>query len=250
MRRAAVALAALLASAPRPAGAAELSLAYGRDRATGDAADWQALSLDAAWLGEARARAEVGARRQERFGLADWDLRAGGSLPAGAWTLTGEATASATHQVVPVLSAAAEAGRPLSAGLAASVRARWARYRLGGDPVDTGLASATLEHYSGPWRTGATAYGATVEGAVGASLRLFVDRAYGDGSRLGLSAAGGRELDVTEARQVRSLRAWTGAATGLHELDPAWALTWEVGFQRLTGHTTRLGARLGVRLRL
>ena len=243
-------LPALLAAAPGPGRGAELELGYGRDRATGPGPDWQALSLGAAWTGEARARAEAGALRQERFGLADWDFRAAAATPLGGWTLGLEATGSATHRVVPVASAAVEVGRGLGGGLAASARGRWARYRPAGGQVDAGLGSLTLERYAGPWRAGATAYGAAVGGALGGSLRLFLDRSYLDRSRVGLSLAGGRELDVTEALEVRSLRTWTAAATGLHALDQAWALTWEVGLQWLPGLTTRLGARLGVRLHL
>ena len=240
----------VLALATGSARASELELGYGRDRVTGPGPDWQALSLRAAWTGDGPARAEAGALRQERFGLADWELRGGGAVPLGAWTLAAEASGSATHRVVPAATAASEAGVGLGGGLALSARVRWARYRPPAEPVDAWLGSLALERYAGPWRAGAAAYGATVRGALGGSLRLFLDRAYRERSRVGVSASGGRELDVTGALAVRSLPTWTGAVTGLHELDRAWALAWEVGLQRQPGVTTRLGARLGVRLRL
>lgn len=249
MRRAALAL--LLAAAAAPALPAEVEASYGQEHLTRGFSDWRQAALGVAWEREDRGRVEAGARALERFDRWDAELRAGGSAPLGPrWTLAAEASASPTHEVAPAWTAALEADLAAGGGFVASARGRWSRYQLPPGPVDTGLGSLGLERYLGAWRAGGTAYAAAIHQTLSGSARLFVDRFYGERSRAGISAAAGRELSVTEDLRVEGFRTWTVAAGGAHELGATWAVTWELGVQRLEGLTTRTGGRLGLRLRI
>lgn len=248
MTRAALAL--LLAAAAAPAPAAEVEAGYGQEHLTGGFSDWRWLSLSVAWEREDRARVEAGARAQERFDRRDAELRVAGTSPLGpGWTVSAEASASPTHEVAPALTAGLGADLSLGGGFVASARGRWSRYRTPPGPVDTGLGSLGLERYFGAWRAGATGYAAAVRRTLSGSARLFLDRFYGERSRAGISASAGRELSVAEDLRVEGFRTFAFAAGGAHEIGAGWAVTWELGVQRLEGLTTRTGGRLGIRFR-
>jgi hypothetical protein len=139
----------LLAAAPA-AGAVELEASYGRERLSGDRADWQSAGASATWTREDRARVDLGLLGLERYGRRDAQLSAAAASPAGAgWSLAADALASPSHEFVPALALGLLAARQLGGGLVAAAAARWSRFEVSAGSVDAGLGSLALERYGG-----------------------------------------------------------------------------------------------------
>jgi YaiO family outer membrane protein len=245
MRALAAAVLLLAAGVSR---AAQVELAYGEEVLTRGYAGWRAASLEAGWGGAGEAALTLSARALDRFALRDLEAGAAGSVPLGAgWRAGAEASASATHRVVPAWSAGLQLQRALGRGFVASAAARWSRYLAAATATDTGLGSLGVERYFGAQRLAWTGYLSTLAGTWSGSQRLAWDLFLREGDRLGVAIAAGRELESVGGGEVRGARVFAAALTGRHAVADGWSLSWELGVQRQGELYVRTGGRVGLR---
>jgi YaiO family outer membrane protein len=243
-------LAALLVlSAPAPALATDLEIAYTEEFLTNGYSNWRSLGLGAAWRLDERALLAVSARELQRFDLHDLDLGASASGPLGdSWVLGGEATASPTHRFTALVSGALHLQYAIGWGLVGSAGVKWARFANEAGASHPVIGRMGVEYYWGAFRVGWTGFLSTVSGAWSASQRATGDFFYGDGGRVGVGLSMGRELESVGGRVVMT-DVLGAVVAGRHDVDAAWSLLWEVGVQRQGGLYTRTGATLGIRRR-
>ena len=173
-----------------------------------------------------------------------WDTTVG--FGAG-WRVGVEATASATHRVVPAWSAGLQLQRAVGAGFVASATARWSRYEAAATATGTGLGSLGVERYWGTQRLAWTGYLSTLAGTWSGSQRLAWDLFLREGDRLGVAIAAGRELEGVGGGEVRGAQVVAAALTGRHAVAGGWSLSWELGVQRQGVLYVRTGGRVGLR---
>jgi len=247
LTRALAVLALVLPVAARATTTIELS--QGAEALSGDRPAWRATALETVWSSGRGAAIGAGVRELSRFSRDDVDGAVWAQAPLGGFVLGVEGSASPTWRFVPRWSAGARVERGLPAGWVASLGVRALRYE--GDLARTTatLASFGLECYWGRWRAAATTTAVGVEGAWSGGERLALDLYYGDGGRLGVSVAAGRELESIGGGQVLRTDVLGAALAGAHPLAVDWAVTWELSAQRQGDLYTRTGGRLGLRRR-
>jgi YaiO family outer membrane protein len=226
-----------------------VEVSQGAEALSGDRPSWRTTAVDAAWTGERGAAAGGGLRALSRFDRDDLEAAAWGQVPAGAFILALEGSASPTWRFLPRWRAGARVDRRLGAGWIASLGAGASRYDgdLGETTVTQGTAG--VERYWGRWRAAATTTAVLLEGAWSAGERLALDLYYGDGGRAGASFAAGRELESLGGGRVLRSDVVSGALAGAHPVGRGWAVTWEVSTARQGEAYTRTGGRLGLRRR-
>jgi YaiO family outer membrane protein len=240
---------ALALALPLVAHGSMVELSHGADALSGGRPAWRATALEGLWTGERGAAAGGGLRELSRFDRSDVDLSAFGQAPVAGLVLGAEASASPTWRFVPRWSAGARAERALGAGWVASAGARLLRYEGEAGRTTPLLASGGLERYFGRWRAAGVGTAVALEGEWSGGGRLALDLFYGDGGRVGASAAAGRELEsLGGGRLLRTDVVGAGLA-GAHPLGAGWALAWELSVQRQGDLYTRTGGRLGLRRR-
>jgi YaiO family outer membrane protein len=187
-------------------------------------------------------------RRTERFDQADHELQAGINWAVGrAGALTLEGTGAPGADVLPRWSAFAALRQPLPAdfGLAAGLRHK--RYQ------DRYLNVLTLtgEKYFGDYYAAWTTYLSKLQGAGNnVANQLRVDRFYRGESRVGLLVAMGQETESVGQDQFVDSDTLSATLTGLHQLTPAWAVTWDLIYHDQDDAYRRGGFRVGLRREL
>lgn len=229
----------------------QLELGAGRESLSRGLASWRQEDAAVRWRRAPGSLAEFNARRTERFGLTDRELGTALAWPLDAqWSAQLAATASATHRVLPRYSASGALQRQLGDGWVAQAGLRSTRYErdranalsLGADKYFGGAAV-------GEWRAAAQLTLTRLAGAGSSeSLRLQLDRWFGQRTRIGLIASAGREIDnlgqgnvlVSDARALVLLARWSPGG--------AWSINGELGRTDLGDRYRRSGGRLGVQL--
>jgi YaiO family outer membrane protein len=243
------ALATLALVLPLAARAATVELSQGYETLSGGRPSWRATALDATWTGEGGVAAGGSLRELSRFERDDFEAAAFGQTPFGGFVLALEGSASPTWRFVPRWSGGARADRPFGGGFIASLGARVARFEGPDASTTVTFANAGLERYWGRWRAAATTTAVELEGSWSGGGRLALDLYYGDGGRVGVSAAAGTELESLGGGQVLRTDVLAAALAGAQPLRGGWALTWELSLARQGDLYTRTGGRLGIRRR-
>jgi YaiO family outer membrane protein len=247
-RRAAVALAALVALGRAAGGATEIEAGYSRETLTNGLPDWKRAYLEAAHHFGARSTLYGLLQETERFSLRDTQTTAGLYFPLGtSWTGLAEAGYSSQHQVLPRSTVYAQLLRSFGAGWNAFAGLRHNEFTAEASDVFT----LGAERYWSAWRGAYTLYVGRPEGASSASSHRFdLDRYYGERSSIGLMFVTGRELESVGppvgliSSDVRAV-----SLIGRHWISPAWALSYELGAHEQGDLYTRRGGRLGLRYR-
>ncbi|HSD18990.1 MAG TPA: YaiO family outer membrane beta-barrel protein [Anaeromyxobacter sp.] len=240
-------LALLALSLPVVARAASVELSHGVDALSGDRPGWRATALEALWTGARGAAGGFATRELSRFDRDDVEFAAFGQAPVGGFVLALEGSASPTWWFLPRWSAGLRVERAVAPGWIASVGVRAARYERDVTRSTPLFASAGLERYWGRWRAAATTATVGLAGTWSGTGRLALDLYYGNGGRVGVSAAAGRELEsIGDGRLLRS-NVLGAAIVGAHPLRGGWAATWELSAQRQGDLYVRTGGRLGLR---
>lgn len=240
-------LLAIAIALPVVAQGTTVELSHGVEALSGDRPGWRATALELLWTGERGAAAGLAAREHSRFEREDLELGAHGQAPLGRFVLALEGSASPTWRFLPRWAGGLRVERALTREWIASAGVRAARYDGDLSRSTPVFASAGLERYWSRWRAAATTTAVALEGAWSGNGRLALDLFYGEGGRVGVSAAAGRELEsLGEGRLLRT-NVLAGAITGAHPLRGGWATTWELSAQRQGDLYTRVGGRLGLR---
>lgn len=209
--------------------------------------DWRSRYVSGAWHPE-RDRALYGSLREtERFDLDDAEAMAGIYHPVSpALTVHAEASASATHRVLPKWTTLVQFQYALPAGVGVHVGVRHADY-LDARVNDVRL---TVERYFSDYRIAYVATGSRlVDGDSALTHVLQAAYYYGEDSFVGVTAAFGEEVESLGASGVTVTDVAGGALTGRHALTGAWSLVWHAGSHEQGKRYTRNAVGAGFRYR-
>ena len=187
-------------------------------------------------------------RETERFALRDTEIAAGLYHALGAdWTGQVEASHSSQHKVLPELSLLGQLAWAAGNGWVASGGLRYSEYT----DTRTRLLIGGVERYFDRYRAFYTLYNGKPEGAGSATAhRVGIDYYYyGERSRIGAAVTWGREVENIPPAGVVTSEVRALALLGRHWLNPAWAVTWEIGTHEQGDLYRRTGGRLGLRYR-
>lgn len=253
MRLSALAWAGLAASSLAAAEPTwQLEAGAGAQTLGGGRGHWsqQDLALRAREVGGAAGSIEW--RRVDRFGRVDQELglqvRAS---PLPGWWAGIRVTRSPEHQMLPRRALRLELQRQPAAGWLVDAALQQSRH----DAARVDSASLGVEAYraaggDADWRFAARISVGRIDNTRGSSLQLQIDRIGGDGSRLGLIVADGRESETDAAGSAFLVRQTTAALVARWPLGGRWALVGDLGATRVASTYWRRGGRLGVQLDL
>ena len=227
---------------------AEIQLSFSYEDLTNGYAPWRSVALDFSKKLAERKVVYGTFRETSRFSLGDQEVLAGLYYPLGRhWTALFEATASPSHQVLPKFSVLGQLEHSFGKGWNAQAGIRHTVY----DAARTNLGIFTLERYFENYRAGYTLYISQLEGAgLSAGHRVQGDRYYGQGSRVGLGFAFGRELEnVGPPRGILRTETKNVFLVGEHWFAAHWAIAYEVGWHKQGDLYTKRGASVGLRYR-
>ena len=220
----------------------ELAAGYSHEALTNGYQDWRSVWLRARHGTEAGTAVYGAARHTQRFGLDDSEFQAGLNLPLAApFSLTMEAGASPSHNVLPRWSAMAEVGVNAAGwGLAAGYR------RTEYDHSRTDMGIFRLERYLGDFRAAYTFYPVSVENAGSASGHAFrLDWYYSDRDFIGIGYATGREVENAGTAGLLVSDITEYLVTGRRFVTGDWSLLFEAGSHRQAPYYTRNWFSLG-----
>ena len=226
----------------------EIELGGTRERLTGGRPDWSSLYLEGQHRFAPRQTLYGGIRETERFSLRDTEVWAGYYHPLNAdWTGLLEASVSDQHNVLPKNSVFGQLSRTLSDGWGLNVGWRHSEFTR----TDVNVLVAGAERYWGNWRAAYTLYAGRPDGATtGVAHRLALSYYYGEGSTVGISATGGREVEnVGPPTGILSSNVRDLTLTGRHWMTRDWGLSWDLVAHEQGTLYRRQGFRLGLRYR-
>nr|AQQ74534.1 hypothetical protein [uncultured bacterium] len=229
-------------AAGAPANEIEAGIAY--DRLTNGLPEWWREYLEALHRFDTRQLVYGGLQHAERFRRDDTEIYGGAYQPLGpATTVSGEATAGATHDIFPEWSLFGQVAQTLPRGWGVQLGLRHRAYR--GATVDIG--SLILERYWGAYRGAYTYALADLEGETAGSHRLQLNYYYGDRSTVGVSYATGRELESAGTPVVLIYDVTYYGLSGRHWLNDRWAMSYAVEVNEQGDSYRRMEFTLGVR---
>jgi YaiO family outer membrane protein len=231
---------------PLPAVAADASwvvqggAAY--ERLSNGSPDWQEVDAAVRRRLEGGTTIELGGRQAQRYGATDQELSAGVQWPLEKdWNLALRATAS-TAAFLPREGIAIDATRVLGAGWVAEAGLTRNRYTPTDGPVSgTTLLRLGAERYVGQWRMAAGFTQSRLDGGATAhGWRLQCDHYIGETGRIGLLAAGGRELEAAPTGVI-STRVDSVVLLTRLGLAAGWSLDVDAGRTRVSGIVRQAG---------
>ncbi|MFT3913420.1 MAG: YaiO family outer membrane beta-barrel protein [Anaeromyxobacteraceae bacterium] len=235
-------------AAPGRAAAGEVELSHAEDVLTDGQPGWRETALRVDWTARDRPGLAAQASRVERFDRVDAAFSAAASAPLGErWVLAVEGGGSATHHVLPALTAGARAQWAPGGGLVAVAAGRFSRFRAVSGTTDVALGSLGIERYLGTFRVSGTGFAATVSGTWGLSGALAADVYFRERDRAGLVLSAGRELESLGGGRVLVTGVRAVALAGRSALGRSpWSVSWGAGVQRQGRLYTRTGGHLGL----
>lgn len=222
----------------------QVEASAGLERLSNGTPDWRQVDVSLRRRFAAGAQAEITLREAQRYGRRDSEFAVGLALPLDdAWTVALRATAADAAHFLPSRGGQVELSRRLSAGWVASASLGRNRYDSAANPATgTSLLRLGAEHYVGAWRLAAGVTHARLDGGASADgWRAQVDRYIGDGGRIGLLVAGGRELE-SAPDGVISTRVDALVLVGRWPIAAGWALTGDVAGTRVGNIVRRTGS--------
>ena len=206
---------------------------------------WSSVYVRAASPLGTRAQAYGGLSQESRFDERDTELRAGVGWPvAGKMAASVEASMSPGADVLPEWSLYGGLEYPLGQGY--GLAAGWRHSAYASSDLD--ILTVAADKSFGDFRAAWTLYFSKLQGAdLTIATQFRIDRYYARDNHVGLLLAVGRETESIGQGQFIEDDTVTIGATGLHRLNAAWAISWDVIVHDRSDTYRRGGFRVGLR---
>jgi YaiO family outer membrane protein len=226
----------------------ELEIGASRETLTSGLPDWSGAYFEATNHIGPRHTLYGGLRQTRRFSRDDVEAWGGLYYPLSAtWTGFVEATASPSHNVLPVWSLSGQLHKILLRGLIVHAGARHVEHA----GSDVRMAVAGAEYYWSNYRAAYTFHSSRLEGAGSAPAHRFqLNYYYGDRSSIGIAYTTGREIENVGAPRgliASEVRDWT--LGGRHWFSRDWGVSWDLLTHEQGALYRRDGFRIGLRHR-